>query len=76
MPVTPGPKVLEMFKSDASIKDIPVMFLTGKSDRESVSKVLEMRPAGYLLKSMNPYQLVKAVEHFFEQQKIKPQKKK
>ncbi|MCR5212569.1 MAG: response regulator [Lachnospiraceae bacterium] len=76
MPVCDGPMVLEMMRSDSNLADIPVIFLTGKSDRESVSKVLEMRPAGYLLKSMNPYQLVKAVEHFFEQQKIKPQKKK
>lgn len=75
MPVCDGPMVLEMMRSDSNLANIPVIFLTGKSDRDSVNKVLEMRPAGYLLKSMNPYQLVKAVEHFFEQQKVKPRKK-
>ena len=76
MPVCDGPMVLEMMRSDSNLANIPVIFLTGKSDRDSVNKVLEMRPAGYLLKSMNPYQLVKAVEHFFEQQKVKAPRKK
>ena len=76
MPVCDGPMVLEMMRSDSNLANIPVIFLTGKSDRDSVNKVLEMRPAGYLLKSMNPYQLVKAVEHFFEQQKVNAPRKK
>ena len=70
MPVADGPMVLEMIRSDHNLAKIPVIFLTGKSDRESVSKVLELRPAGYLLKSLNPYQLVKSVDHFFETQKM------
>ena len=70
MPVADGPMVMEMIRSDMNLSKIPIIFLTGKSDRESVSKVLELRPAGYLLKSLNPYQLVKSVDHFFEKRKL------
>ena len=53
MPITSGPQVLEMIKSDAATSDIPVIFLTGKGDKESIMKVLSLKPAGYLLKSID-----------------------
>lgn len=53
MPITSGPQVLEMIKSDAATSDIPVIFLTGKGDKESIVKVLSLKPAGYLLKSID-----------------------
>lgn len=34
MPVTSGVQVFEMLKSEQYSKDIPVMLLTGKSDKE------------------------------------------
>ena len=52
MPVTSGPQVLEMIRSESKVDSIPVIFLTGKGDRESVLKVLALKPDGYLLKSM------------------------
>ncbi len=66
MPVTTGPQVFEMLKSDPDTKDIPVMFLTVKSDKESVLRVLELKPESYLLKSMPPKELVAAIDDFFE----------
>ncbi|MBQ7497891.1 MAG: response regulator, partial [Selenomonas sp.] len=51
MPVTSGPQVLEMIRSETKVGSIPVIFLTGKGDRESVMKVLELKPDGYLLKT-------------------------
>lgn len=71
MPVCDGPQTLEMIRSDDSLADTPVIFLTGKNDTESVKKALSIRPEGYLLKSMNPYQIVKSIGEFFEHQKIK-----
>ena len=44
MPVASGPQVLEMIRSEPSMADIPVMFLTAKSDRESVMKVVNLHP--------------------------------
>lgn len=71
MPVTSGPQVLEMIRSETKVDSIPVIFLTGKGDRESVMKVLALKPDGYLLKSMARDKLVAAVDDFFEKKKYK-----
>ena len=52
MPVTSGPQVLEMLRSDPETKSIPVMFLTGKSDKKSVMEVVALKPEGYFLKTI------------------------
>ncbi len=69
MPVTSGPQVLEMIRSESKVGSIPVIFLTGKSDRESVMKVMEFKPDGYLLKSMDKNGLLKALDDFFEKKR-------
>ena len=69
MPVTSGPQVLEMIRSETKTDTIPVIFLTGKGDRESVLKVLALKPDGYLLKSMEKTALLKSLEEFFEKKK-------
>lgn len=69
MPVISGPQVLEMIRSESKVDGIPVIFLTGKGDRESVMKVLAMKPDGYLLKSMERAKLLAAIDDFFEKQK-------
>ena len=65
MPVISGAKVLEMIRSEESTRNIPVMFLTGKSDKESVMNVLALKPEAYLLKSMPPAEWIKTVDNFF-----------
>lgn len=65
MPVTTGPQVLEMLRSDEDTKDIPVIFLTGKSDRESVVTVLAMKPDGYFLKNIEKAELLDRLNDFF-----------
>ena len=69
MPVCNGPQFLEMIKSEQATRDIPVIFLTAKGDRESVEKVLSLKPAGYLLKTMTPGDILKNIDDFFEKQK-------
>lgn len=69
MPVTSGPQVLQMLRSDAATADLPVMFLTGKSDKESIMNVLSLKPAGYQLKSNSKEQLLLNIEDFFLSQK-------
>ena len=66
MPVCSGPKLLEMIRADQSNANIPVIFLTGKGDRESVEKVLSLRPQGYLLKTITRPDMLKALEDFFD----------
>lgn len=74
MPVTTGPQVLEMLRSDSSTSSIPVMFLTVKDDRESVMKVLALKPEKYLLKTMPPADLIANIDAFFEKQKLERMK--
>lgn len=75
MPVTTGPQAFEMLRSDPDTKDIPVMFLTVKSDKESVMRVLELKPESYLLKTMPPKELVAAIDNFFVERKALQNKK-
>ena len=65
MPVTTGPQVLEMIKSDSNTASIPVIFLTGKGDKESIMKVLALKPAGYLLKSVDKNGLRETIADYF-----------
>ncbi len=69
MPVTSGLQVFEMLKSEPFSKDIPVMFLTGKSDRETILRVMEMKPAGYMLKNITKFKLLAYLDNFFVGQK-------
>lgn len=71
MPVVDGRQVLEMIRSEADFADIPVIFLTSKSDRESVMQVMSLKPEGYLLKTMEPAKIVEEVDNFFIRQKLK-----
>ena len=66
MPICDGRQALEMIRSDPDIADIPVMFLTGRGDIDSVKKVMELKPEGYLLKTMADVQIKKCVDDFFE----------
>ncbi|MCR4611932.1 MAG: response regulator [Lachnospiraceae bacterium] len=68
MPVTSGPQVLEMIRSEASTADIPVMFLTGKNDKESIMKVLDLKPTDYLLKTIDKQALRDKLDLFFKMQ--------
>lgn len=69
MPITSGPQVLEMLRSDKDTKDIPVIFLTGKGDKNSVMAVVELRPEGYLLKSIQKEELTLKLEEYFAKSK-------
>lgn len=69
MPICDGKQVLEMIRAEEDFADIPVMFLTGKNDRESVLNVAGLKPEGYLLKSMEPAKIVQAIDDFFEKKK-------
>lgn len=51
MPVVDGPQVLQMLRQEPETKDIPVVFLTGVGTKESVQRVMALKPSGYVLKS-------------------------
>ena len=59
-----------MIRSEMEYAKLPVIFLTSKGDRESVMKVMSLKPDGYLLKTMEPAEIVKSVDDFFAKKKI------
>ncbi len=65
MPVCDGRQTLEMLRSDQEFADIPVIFLTGRNDPESVKKVKALKPAGYLLKHLDAAVIKESVDAFF-----------
>ena len=62
MPICDGRMTFEMIKELDEAKDIPVVFLTGVSDKEHIEAVLELRPAGYLLKPANADRIYNIIE--------------
>ncbi|MBQ8147472.1 MAG: response regulator [Lachnospiraceae bacterium] len=71
MPVCDGKQVLEMIRSESEFSGIPVIFLTNKNDKASVLNVSALKPDGYLLKTMEPNQIVKSIDEYFEKRKWK-----
>ncbi len=69
MPVCDGRQTLEMLRSEKAFEDIPVIFLTGRREPESMIKVMPLKPAGYLLKNSKPADIKKEIDNFFEKKK-------
>ena len=73
MPVVDGKQVLQMIRTETEFSDVPVIFLTAKSDKQSVIDVMALKPEGYLLKTMAPADIIAAVDDFFAKRKFKMQ---
>ena len=69
MPVCDGKQVLEMIRSEEAFKGIPVIFLTGRTDPDTVRKLTTMRPDGYLAKYLKPGEIKNKIDEFFEKMK-------
>ena len=68
MPIANGPQVLSMLKNDSETGQIPVMFLTGHGDRESVLSVVGLSPVDYLLKTIDKKTLLSKLDSFFKRE--------
>ncbi|SCW48777.1 Response regulator receiver domain-containing protein [Lachnospiraceae bacterium C10] len=66
MPIVDGPQLLKMIRSEESTKDIPVMFLTSKSDKEHVLTAANLKPEAYLLKTMPKKDILNNITEFFK----------
>ena len=51
-----------MIRADDEFKDIPVIFLTGVSDRAHIEAVLTLKPAGYMLKPAIKEKLLEIID--------------
>ncbi|MGN0437318.1 MAG: response regulator [Lachnospiraceae bacterium] len=62
MPGWDGKKTLEVMRENPDLSDIPVVFLTGIYEREHIMSVLQLNPAGYLLKPTEQDKLIETIE--------------
>ena len=65
MPVMNGPAVLGEIRRDPKTHNLPVMFLTGKDDRQRIQRVIALDPVDYLVKTIDREGLMKRLEDFF-----------
>ncbi len=70
MPVCDGQQVLEMMRSEEVFADIPIIFLTGRADPETVKKLISLKPDGYLVKGLKPAQIKQKIDEYFERGSI------
>ncbi|MFG6349789.1 MAG: response regulator, partial [Lachnospiraceae bacterium] len=63
MPGEKGPEVLSKIRADARTKNLPVVFLTGVTDKEKIQDVLAMKPQGYLLKPIDMMKLSSTIKN-------------
>lgn len=53
MPDEDGPEVMAKIRGMEKYANVPIVFLTGITEREKIAKALVMKPQGYLLKPIN-----------------------
>ncbi|MCM1122954.1 MAG: response regulator [Eubacterium sp.] len=67
MPVCNGAEVLKIIKSREETKDIPVYFLSGLTDQNTVKECLSLEPAGYIIKPVAKEALLAKMKEAFAQ---------
>lgn len=66
MPEESGAEVLQKIRSNARLQKLPVVFLTGVTEKERIQKVLSFSPQGYLLKPINAERLNETLKAIFK----------
>lgn len=66
MPEMNGPQVLEALRADSETANIPVMFLTAKSDSESIGKIEALKTQGHMMKTSPLREIKEAIQKFFD----------
>lgn len=65
MPVENGPEVLQNLRNNGYIDNVPVIFLTGTTEKEKIQQALSLKPQGYLLKPVDKDKLIGNIQKFF-----------
>ncbi|MCL2805826.1 MAG: response regulator [Treponema sp.] len=71
MPDIDGYEAIKSLKADPRYSDIPVIFLTGNSDRESVVKGLSLGAVDYVVKPFSATKLIESIESHLNPKKNK-----
>lgn len=67
MPDEKGPDVLAKIRTNAGTRDVPVIFLTGVTERDKIAAALVHKPQGYLLKPIDRNKLLETITKVMEQ---------
>ena len=65
MPEMNGPQVLEALRGNPETAKIPVMFLTAKSDEESLMEIEKLKPQGHMVKTLPLREIKGMIQGFF-----------
>ncbi|MBQ3585863.1 MAG: response regulator [Synergistaceae bacterium] len=65
MPEMNGPQVLEALRANDETAKIPVMFLTAKSDSESIAKIDALKTQGHMMKTSPLREIKSMIQKFF-----------
>ena len=71
MPGIDGYEAIKKLKADERYANIPVIFLTGNSDRESVIKGLSLGAIDYVIKPFNTSKLIESIENHLSPKRLK-----
>ena len=63
MPIETGADIFRRLKKNPKAAHIPIVFLTGVSEREKIMEVMSLKPHGYLLKPVDMDQLTSTVQN-------------
>ena len=74
MPIVNGFEIIKRLKDIPLYAEIPVVFLTGSKDRESVVKCMELGAVDVLFKPITDSVLIEAIEYQFNPEKQKDNK--
>ncbi|MBI2842706.1 MAG: response regulator [Armatimonadetes bacterium] len=66
MPRLDGYATCRILKQDTELKDIPVIFLTAKTDRREIKRAIRAGACGYLPKPFDPLQLANQIDRIAE----------
>lgn len=61
MPEEKGPEVLARIRANENTRSVPVIFLTGTTERDKIAKALAHKPQGYLLKPIDREKLLETI---------------
>lgn len=67
MPGMNGTEVFEALRNNNELANIPVMFLTAKSDSGSIEKIESLKPEGHMLKTLPLREIKARIQKFFDE---------
>jgi DNA-binding response OmpR family regulator len=67
MPDMEGPDVCQRIKDDPATRDIPVIFMTARSQQSEIARGLAVGACGYIVKPFDALQLGHEVRHLLQQ---------